>query len=143
MSWEDRGPRGIRCVHEAGHAVMACHYGMEVKSVTVPKPDGKDSHCWVVLNGRAAECAAVFAGGEVAEKLLLGKSTAFGSYDDIGRISEIGRQNDVHDSGAWREDAFTTAKEILSTRVETIETVAQALWEQVELGAANLIGLGC
>ncbi len=136
-------PRWVRCIHEAGHAAMACHYGMIIKSATVPMPNGVGSHCEIAYDHSPAEIAAVAASGEVAEELLLGYSSSFGSFDDIGQISDLGQEIGVLDDTVWRETAFVTAREILPARVDMIRTIAEALRGQVTLDHAFFVGLNC
>lgn len=125
--------RWIRCVHEAGHVCMAVHYSMVVESVVVPLPDGKGSHCNILFDHSPNEIASVYAAGEVAEELILGGASFAGSFDDVGRIWQLGQALQITDHPSWRSEVFRQTKEILLDRTDQLQTIAEAIRERTTL----------
>ena len=75
----------VIAAHEAGHAIIAYHYGLEMKSLGInPFP-----HCLVSQKGASAEQVGVMlCAGAAAEELMYGKAT--GHYWDYQMAEEFG-----------------------------------------------------
>lgn len=120
---------------------MARHYSMDIQSVVVPHPEGKGSYCTILFNHAPADIAAVYAAGEVAEELVLGKASFAGSFDDVGRIWELSQALQIADHPAWRAKAFRRANLILKDLTDQLQAIAQALKERTTLSREEIADL--
>jgi hypothetical protein len=138
--------------HEAGHAVLACHFGMPVNSVTLGDSEGQVSRestgvdfvdAVVAYAGLEAECR--YMGVDADNVILTGQfSDALRALGVLSaradRLTDLGLDGDAAllDEIA---DATAQARWIVAAEWSGIERVAGALLSEGRLTGAELAGL--
>ncbi len=122
-----------RCVHEAGHVVLATKYGLEVRYASIEKTPG----CVFEHGNDPFRAAQVYGAGEMAE-LLVRKKVVLADYaDDMEEISILSDGVRVPDRRLWcLQASLESAKALLGHEGE-IETVANELMDKSTLHAEH------
>merc|ERR1711988_526176 len=142
--------RKLVAYHEAGHAVagaMIPDYDMIQKITIVPRTNGAGGltffspdegrlnsgmYSQQYLQGQLA----VALGGRIAEELIFGEGDiTTGASNDLQQVSSIAGRMAKREIERLVNRAYATCKDILTSNMELLETVAERLLEQETVSA--------
>ena len=134
-------------MHEAGHAAVCLHFGVEFDQVTIRQFDGEVSRRLSESDQRSMSQAAreeivIALAGAAAQRMFYPDQpeveSFFCSRDDQAYVTKIISNPEYRISEAYRKEADANAKSLVSELREIIAVIANALLERHSLTFAEV-----